>query len=98
MPRFRFTKELPVELHYRGGITVTIQVIEGIWGGEKLIARRTRPPPGNFLYLCANDPGEALATKLARGFDVEAGCPAEKIMRSLVERGYAVEDSVTVPS
>jgi hypothetical protein len=91
MPRFRITKDLPDELHYRGGVTVTLQVIDGIWGGQKLIARRSQPPPGSFLYLCENDRGEKLDPKLARGFDVEAGSPSEKILRSLVERGYAAE-------
>ena len=65
------------------------------------IARRSHPPPGSFLYLCENDRGENLDPKLARGFDVEAGGAAEKILRSLVERGYAAEDlteNVTAPS
>ncbi len=91
MPRFRIIKDLPVELHYRGGAVVNIEVIEGMWGGQKLLARRTHPPPGNFLYACENDPGEDLMPKLRRGFDVEAGCAAEKILRALVSRGYAVE-------
>lgn len=93
MPRFRITKDLPDELQYRGGVTVTLLVIDGIWGGQRLIARRTQPPPGSFLYLCENDPGENLAPKLGRGFDIKAGGPAEKIMRSLVARGYAEESS-----
>jgi hypothetical protein len=93
MPRFRITKELPIELRYRAGVAVTIDVIDGIWGGQKLLARRTQPPPGSFLYLCENDTSEPLAPKLARGFDITAGSPAEKILRTLVARGYAVEDS-----
>jgi hypothetical protein len=37
--------------------------------GQKLLARRTLPPPGSFLCLCENDRGEAIAPKLACGFD-----------------------------
>lgn len=100
MPRFRITKELPVQLCYRGGATVTVEVVDGMWGGQRLLARRTKPTPGNFLYLCDNDPGEPLAPKLARGFEVEAGGPGETILRSLVARGYAEGDPaepVTAP-
>ena len=97
MPRFRIIKELPVDLCYRDGRTVTLRTVEGMYGGERLMAQRSEPPPGRSVYLAKATPPESIAALLDRGFEVEAGSPAERILRSLVERGYAVEDSCQTP-
>lgn len=90
-PRFRITKALPDKLVYRDGRTVTLRTVEGMYGGERLMAHRDTPRPGSFVYLAKATPPDGIAALLARGFEVEAGTPAERIVRALVARGYAVE-------
>lgn len=90
-PRFSTTKALPDQLVDCDGRTITLHMVEGTSGGERLFAHRAEPTPWNYGYLAKATPPEHITASIARGFEVEAGSPSERIVRWHVARSYAVE-------
>jgi hypothetical protein len=92
VPTFRLLKPLPDEINYRGGAKLRLRHYEGTLGGSGYIAEK----PGvtgrdAMIVLCRVQPGEQsgyVTDKMARGFAVTEGTPADKLLRSLIPAGY----------
>jgi hypothetical protein len=87
MPRYRVIKEIPETLHYTNGKVHFQTYFAGnddwVWHVWREVIDRAS------VTICRATDGSKLGTLKQSGFEVPAGSPADRIMRSLVLKGYA---------
>lgn len=92
MPRYRIVKTLPDVLVYRDGSRILLERFVSVYSVDILHAKKDLP--GQFsavVLLRGNTP--SIDEQLEKGFDIDvsnrAGAAADRIMQSLVAKGYA---------
>lgn len=87
MPRYRVIKPLPDVLVYAGGARLLLHRFDS-YSVETLSYRKDQAVPYSAVVLCrGNHP--TVDEQLATGFAVDAGSAADRILQSLVAKGYA---------